>query len=90
MIQIINSVINERIMNNDSNTDIQLSSVFMQEFLKQVSHYGTITLMKENVEVKYSHNGTVYRIINRNLRDDNNSPDVEKEILNRLFYATNK
>lgn len=90
MIQIINSVINERIMNNDSNTDIQLSSVFMQEFLKQVSHYGTIILMKENVEVKYNHNGTVYRIINRNLRDDNNSPDVEKEILNRLFYATNK
>jgi hypothetical protein len=86
MIEIIKKVMNERQMKNDTNTTIQLSSVFAKQLIREANSVWTGEKLNENVTefILVSENGTAYTIVNRAYRDDTNHPDVEEAIIEAL------
>lgn len=93
LLEVLKNVASERLSKNDSNRQIQLSSVFMEyavdEINKNVLPQGMQHKQDKNSnEFEYVMCNERWTIMNRAYRDDTNDEDVEREIYNRIVSCS--
>ena len=84
--EIINSVIERRLMRNDENRHIPISSIFIKKFISELKErfFGKIIDIGGVTEVNYSPYNEVFKIYNYQWDDDGNDIDFEEEIIKVL------
>jgi len=86
MIDVISNVIFSRLSKGEDNTNatIQLSSLLMNKFRKEICGFtgiGTMSpLTNPTSEITIAKYDLIWTIRNREYRDDTNDPDVEEEL----------
>ncbi len=94
MKKIIEKVIEKRQLENNRDTTIRLSGVFMKKFIQAVNEEinpsfadHPIVIPENTKEIHFAVGKDTYIIQSRDYRDDGNDPDVEGAICD-LLWAT--
>lgn len=91
MVKIIQEVINKRYSLNSEDATIQLSSLFMNKYIKEavlyagVGGFQTMDLSEFGNEIKIEMHNKSWMVRSRPYRDDTNSTDVEETIYEYLI-----